>query len=251
VINLATTLPLDVDDLCDSLKIIFVGRRPQQRNQLKNVLTVRKKNVFEALQWLKQNKPLYRNVTINQSIINKLLDDDVPECLWATMEISTNLEAAENERASYIPDPLINASQFKNTTAIPIISSAVLDVNSIKVSSDEIAEHLLERIRAQAPEKTYGKDTEKNSIKDISYIIPRGNKPASEYSNPNQSLRIFSTLFPYGCGGLEDGSRSIQINFREHLRYLLSYADRRFEQHYSFICVVFNILQCRTACFHA
>ncbi|CAF1447824.1 unnamed protein product, partial [Rotaria sp. Silwood1] len=62
---------------------------------------------------------------------------------------------------------------------------------------------------------------------------------------------IFPTLFPYGCGGLEDGSRPIQINFREHLRYLLSYADRRFEEHYSFIFVVFNILQRRTACFHA
>ncbi|CAF4853382.1 unnamed protein product [Rotaria sp. Silwood1] len=117
-----TTLPLDLDDLCDSLKIIFVGCRPPQRNQLKNVLTVRKKKVFEALQWLRQNNPLYRNVTINQSIINKLPDDDVPECLWATMEISTNVEAAENERASYIPDPLINASEFNNRTAIPIIS---------------------------------------------------------------------------------------------------------------------------------
>ena len=85
-------------------------------------MTVRKKKVFEALQWLRQNNPLYRNITINQSIINKLPDDDVPECLWTTMEISTNVEAAENERASYIPNPLINTSEFNNTTAIPIIS---------------------------------------------------------------------------------------------------------------------------------
>ncbi|CAF3695839.1 unnamed protein product [Rotaria sp. Silwood1] len=167
------------------------------------------------------------------------------------MEISANVEAAENERVSYIPDPLINGSEFKNTTAISIISSAVLAVNCIKVSSDEIAEHLLERIKAQAPEKTYGKDIEKNSTNDIVYLIPPGNKPANEYSNPNLLLGIFPTLFPYGCGGLEDGSRPIRINFREHLRYLLSYADRRFAQHYSFIFVVFNILQRRTACFHA
>ncbi|CAF1351527.1 unnamed protein product, partial [Rotaria sp. Silwood1] len=207
--------------------------------------------VFEALQWLRQNNALYRNVTINQSIISKLPEDDVPECLWATMEVSTNVEAAENERASYLPDPLTNASEFNNTTAIPIISSAVLDVNGTKVSSDEVAEHLLERIKAQVPEKTHGKDTEQNSKQDTVYIIPRGNKPANEYSNPNLLLGIFPTLFPYGCGGLEDGSRPIQINFREHLRYLLSYADRRFEEHYSFIFVVFNILQRRTACFHA
>ncbi|CAF1151826.1 unnamed protein product [Rotaria sp. Silwood1] len=78
--------------------------------------------VFEALQWLRQNNALSRNVTINQLIISKLPEDDVPECLWATMEVSTNVEAAENERASYLPDPLTNASEFNNTTAIPIIS---------------------------------------------------------------------------------------------------------------------------------
>ncbi|CAF4445285.1 unnamed protein product [Rotaria sp. Silwood2] len=82
-------------------------------------------------------------------------------------------------------------------------------------------------------------------------MIPRGNKSANEYFNPNLLLGVFPTLFPYGCGALEDCSRPVQINFREHVRYLLSYGDRRFEEHYSFIFVLFNILQRRTACFHA
>jgi hypothetical protein len=36
------------------------------------------------------------------------------------MEISNNTEAAESERSSYIPDPLINASESNTTTAVPI-----------------------------------------------------------------------------------------------------------------------------------
>lgn len=119
-INIATTLPLELDDLCDSLKIIFVGSSMPQRSQLKNILTVRKKKISEALQWLNQNNPLYRYITINQSTIDKLPDDDVPDCLWTTMEISNNTEAAENERSSYTPDPLINVSESNNTTAMPI-----------------------------------------------------------------------------------------------------------------------------------
>ncbi|CAF4999022.1 unnamed protein product [Rotaria sp. Silwood1] len=100
---------------------------PSSESQNQNSLTEPKAagsglKVFEALQWLRQNNALYRNVTINQLIISKLPEDDVPECLWATMEVSTNVEAAENERASYLPDPLTNASEFNNTTAIPIIS---------------------------------------------------------------------------------------------------------------------------------
>ena len=49
VVNIATSLPLQLEDLCDSLKIIFVGCRIPDRNQLKYVLTVRKSKVSNAL----------------------------------------------------------------------------------------------------------------------------------------------------------------------------------------------------------
>ncbi|CAF4724982.1 unnamed protein product, partial [Rotaria magnacalcarata] len=251
VINIATTLPLELDDLCDSPKIIFVGSRMPQRSQLKHVLTVRKKKIYDALQWLNRNNPLYRYITINQSTIDKLPDDDVPECLWATMEISNNTEAAESERSSYIPDPLTNASESNTTTTVPITANAVLDVNGTTVSSDDVVEHLLGQMKVRMSDKTLESQSEEGAEQDPVYMIPRGNKPANEYSNPNLLLGVFPTLFPYGFGALEDSSRPVQINFREHVRYLLSYGDRRFEEHYSFIFVLFNILQRRTACFHA
>ena len=55
----------------------------------------------------------------------------------------------------------------------------------------------------------------------------------------------------YGRGVPENQSRPIEINLREHLRYLLSYSDRRFERNHSFIFVIFNILQRRDACYQA
>ena len=128
--------------------------------------------------------------------------------------------------------------------------SVVVDVNGTPISSEEVAEHL-ERMKIQMGTKVHNTHFEENEKQDTVYIIPRGNKPANEYSNPNLLLCIFPTLFPYGCGALEDKFRPVQINFREHLRYLLSHGDRRFEEHHSFIFVVFNILQRRTACFHA
>ncbi|CAF0815681.1 unnamed protein product [Adineta steineri] len=251
VVNIAATLPLELDELCDSLKIIFVGCRIPERNQLKTVLTVRKKKVSEALRWLRQNNPLYRNILINQSVIDKLPDDDVPECLWATMQVSTNIEAAENERASYVPDPCVNAFESNSTATVPLVPSAVLDVNGTNISSDDVAEHLLERLNMQVVDETLNTGLDKQAQENTVYMIPRGDKPANEYSNPNLLLGVFPTLFPYGCGALEDFSRPVKIDLREHLRYLLSFGDRRFEEHYSFIFVVFNILQRRTACFHA
>lgn len=129
--------------------------------------------------------------------------------------------------------------------------SAVVDVNGTTISSDEVTEHVLERMKIQMGNEVRNAHNKENEKQDTVYMIPRGNKPANEYSNPNLLLGIFPTLFPYGCGALEDKFRPVQINFREHTRYLLSYGDRRFEEHHSFLFVVFNILQRRTACFHA
>ena len=129
--------------------------------------------------------------------------------------------------------------------------SAVLDVNGISISSTDVGEHLLQQIEARVSDEMTKTYSNQNNKRDTVYMIPRGGKPANEYFNPELLLEIFPILFPYGCGALEDPSRSIKINFQEHIRYLLSYEDRRFEENNSFIFVVFNILQRRTACFHA
>ncbi len=127
--------------------------------------------------------------------------------------------------------------------------SAVLDVNGVNISSDDVTQHMLERI--QTVQDKSDRNSEEGVKTDPVYVIPRGNKPANEYFNPNLLMGIFPTLFPYGCGALEDNSRPVKINLREHVRYLLSFEDRRFEENHSFVFVVFNILQRRTACFHA
>ena len=83
------------------------------------------------------------------------------------------------------------------------------------------------------------------------YMIPHSSKPVNEYFNPKLLAGLYPTLFCYGRGVPENQSRPIQVNLREHVRYLLSYSDRRFERSHSFIFVIFNILQRRDACFQA
>jgi hypothetical protein len=129
--------------------------------------------------------------------------------------------------------------------------SAVLDLNGTSVSCEDVAEHLIERIRIEMTDKTQQTEANEKHGEDIVYMIPRGNKPANEFLNPELLMGMFPTLFPYGCGALEDHSRPVKITLTEHIRYLLSFEDRRFEKNDSFLFVVFNMLQRRTACFHA
>ncbi|CAF4828203.1 unnamed protein product [Rotaria sp. Silwood1] len=238
--NIVNSLPLTLADLCDTLKVIFIGARPPDRLHLKKVLTVRKKRIVQALQWLKKYNILYQNININLENIAELLEDDVPECIMSTLEQKIGDEEGQSERTGSVPDPLMNPKECTTADVIPISNSGVLDVNGSSVSSDEIVNYFLHKIKTNDQEVT-----------ENVYLIPHSSKPVNEYFNPKLLTGLYPTLFCYGRGAPEDQSRPIEIKFKEHIRYLLSYNDRRFETNHSFIFVVFNLLQRRDACFHA
>ncbi|CAF1325294.1 unnamed protein product [Adineta steineri] len=241
--NIVNSLSLKMADLCDTLKVIFVGARPPERLQLKRILTVRKKKIVEALRWLKKYNILYKNIDINLDNIAQLPEDDIPESIMTTMEQILNDEEVPSERAGYIPDPLSNTTELNISDIIPVNNSAVLDVNGSSISSEEINNYLLKKI------KNDGTNDEMD-VENV-YLIPHSSKPVNEYFNPKLLAGLYPTLFCYGLGPPEDQTRPLTINLREHIRYLLSYNDRRFETNHSFIFVVFNLLQRRDACFHA
>ncbi|CAF1272326.1 unnamed protein product [Rotaria sordida] len=120
------SLPLKLDDLCDTLKVIFVGARPSERIHLKKVLTVRKKKIIQALHWLKKYNVLYQNVTINLENIAELPEDDVPECIMSTLEQKLGDEKIQSERVGYVPDPLSNPIEHTTADTIPISNSNIL-----------------------------------------------------------------------------------------------------------------------------
>ncbi|KAG1792597.1 uncharacterized protein HD556DRAFT_1215361, partial [Suillus plorans] len=80
--------------------------------------------------------------------------------------------------------------------------------------------------------------------------IPHGPAPVNEYSNPDLFPMIYPTLFPYGLGGFEQSVRMSKIGMSRHAKHLFSLADRRFQEHYSFLFSVFNVLQRRELLLH-
>ena len=118
--NIVNSLPLALDDLCDTVKVIFIGVRPPDRIQLKKVLTVRKKKIIEALRWLKKYNILYQNVNINLENIAQLPEDDVPECIMSTLEQKLDDQEIQSERVGYVPDPLSDSTAHTTADSIPI-----------------------------------------------------------------------------------------------------------------------------------
>lgn len=60
--NIVASLPLDIDDLPDTLKIVFVGSQTPNRVQLRRVCGVSRKKVYNALMWLKSHNHLYQMI---------------------------------------------------------------------------------------------------------------------------------------------------------------------------------------------
>lgn len=118
--NIVKSLPLKLDDLCDTLKVIFVGSRPPERIHLKKVLTVRKRKVVRALQWLKKYNALYQTVEINLENIAELPENDVPDSIMSTIEQRIGDEGISSERVGYIPDPLSDPSEPTTSETIPV-----------------------------------------------------------------------------------------------------------------------------------
>ena len=72
----------------------------------------------------------------------------------------------------------------------------------------------------------------------------------NEFFNPAMFLMLYPTLFPYGIGGFEDRRRVVPIGLENHVKHMLALADRRFQRHYSFMFVAFNVNQRRKLLLH-
>ncbi|CAF4230958.1 unnamed protein product, partial [Adineta steineri] len=252
--NIVTSLPLDVEDLSDTLKIIFIGAHTPDRVQLRRICGVRRQKIRNALIWLKNHNYMYRMIPINEVNIAKLPEDDVPESIWTTLERIENSIDGNAERTGFTVDPLTHATdqgESNITNICPMSTSAVLDVNGTTISSEDIGVHLLHRVSNNLSNSSSESPDKSAEDEDNIYMIPRSHMPINDCFNPELLLGLYPTLFPYGCGAPQDSSRPVSVSLEQHIRYLLAYDDQRFEKHHSFLFVLFNIMQRRQACWNA
>ncbi|KAF8233578.1 hypothetical protein L208DRAFT_1266036, partial [Tricholoma matsutake] len=82
------------------------------------------------------------------------------------------------------------------------------------------------------------------------FKLPHDMNPENEFINPQLFPKIYSTLFPFGIGGLEDCSHKEPVSLKRHVNHLLNLVNQRFQEHPSFLFIAFNILQRRLPLLH-
>ncbi|KAJ3559970.1 hypothetical protein NM688_g18 [Phlebia brevispora] len=229
--NLLTVLPPPIEDIVTLVCVIFVGNKPPTREWLlekAKPLAVRKEHVRRALLWLKTHNPLYHEIKIDHGIIDSIPADGL---LPYHVESVSNSVEAETLVSRYDSCSEIDPAIEDGSSGRDVIFQSVV----ISDTDGHVPQH---KLRAAAIRHFHEKDG--------GYIqISHGSDPVNEFNNPTLFPRMYPTLFPYGIGGFEDKLRSRPVSFRRHARHLFQLADRRFQEHRSFLFVVFNILQRR------
>ena len=223
--QVASVLPPAVDETLAYICVIFVGSSAPTSAWLRDKakpLAVRRERVRKALQWLKVNNPLYRDVEISDNNLNTLPVDDV--------------------LPYHIEHVVADAAQETLTSRYDNVGEDVLQQASTHFESVVIADvdaHMpAKELRAAAVH--HAKSMGKPFVQ-----VAHGRNPVNEFANVDLFPNMYPTLYPYGCGGFEDKARAKRISMKAHAKYLFSLRDRRFQKHYSFLFTVFNILQRR------
>ncbi len=229
--NLLNVLPPSFADVCTPICVVFIGsQRPTQEWLRRNArpLIVRRERVRAALLWLKTHNSLYNEIIIDENSLAHFPENDA---LSVHIEVVPTPESAEILTSTYdsVHDPSNDIASNVNSTE-PVFDSVVVTGLSTDASSNAM------RTAAMLHMKSKGGGFVQ---------IPHGDKPVNEFYNPELLPLTYPTLFPYGQGGFEDLQRTTPLSFKRQVKHFFSLADCRFQQHYSFLFTVFNILQRR------
>ena len=194
--ELALSLPRFPKDLS-----VIVVKMKGKDNNFKDI-SVRKQKVADALQWLINKNPHYKDVSLNYSSLNSLPEHGIPNEL-----ISVERENKDNEYTE--PD-------FGPQNEQDIIYNEHTQMNSFL----PISEYQQQEIQAIQHELS------KNQHQAMCWPTI-GSEPINEYTTPFLATLAFPTLFPDGKGDPTNPSLHQDVSFGERVKHLLKYAEKK------------------------
>ncbi|CAG8794063.1 2043_t:CDS:2, partial [Cetraspora pellucida] len=205
------------------VKVVFIGEGQPSEEQLKKVLHVRKHKVVIALNWLMEHNVLYKNVKLNEIILNSLLENEIPIALKATtVVVNINPEEIQHH-TGYMVDLVDNDDNYVED----------------KLNNEEEVFNYNELYNPKIVQESSNNGKDSSEV----ILIPHSNKPINKYTDSTLLPVGILVLFPYGIGGHKDKFRKQHILFKQYIKHLLQLYDCKFRYHHSFIFATFDILQ--------
>jgi hypothetical protein len=103
--------------LASVLAITFIGSRKLPKEWLKSTFRVRRRLVYEALLWLKDNNPLYGDIDISKERLMTLPEDGISDEVLASARHEPDGNLVSKDQESYIPSDEMDESEDKPVDA--------------------------------------------------------------------------------------------------------------------------------------
>ena len=97
-------MPPPVSVLAATIGVTFVGPKNLPQKTLPGFLRVSRNRVRMALEWLKKNNPIYKNIYISSARLNELPVDGVPHEISSVTKFSDDTSLLAEETAGYVPE---------------------------------------------------------------------------------------------------------------------------------------------------
>ena len=226
------------------IKVFWLGQQAPADADLKPFLQVRKGRVLAALQYLVQHNPLYRDLTINNVIMDNWSDEFIPPeihdnniCLGSPDRHEREGYTVSLQTGNYEND--LHAAQdaiFNTDSHEPLISSSVYtDVNGerldpsarmIDTLRDVVAANGCGTGEATAGDAANGPGSRTGCMPTIFYAVRGQSALMNSWEDPRYFIAAFPTLFPTGKGGHQD-KRKHPVSLAAFAEWALNHHSRR------------------------
>ena len=217
--ELALSLPRYPKDLS-----VIVVKMKGKDNNFKDV-SVRRQKVADALLWLINNNPHYKDVKINHYSLNCLPVNGIPHDLTSVEREDADGQNLEADFGPQNAEDIVYNEQTEMNSFLPIPQCEQQEIQAIQqqVSSTHYSQAM--------PWPTV--DSE----------------PINEYTTPFLATLAFPTLFPDGKGDPTNPSLHQDMQLGERIKHLLKYTEKkdgrwiyRFASHPRFAYWAFNMI---------
>jgi len=242
VSSTAAVLPRAPSDVNGLLSVVFIGPSKFKPEYLGNMYRIRKSKVWDFLQWLKKHNRLYRDTILDEQTMDLYPDDGYLPGIEETVIHDSRSDGEDmfkeetsgmSEHPAELFDAPLDSSDHEPTRTM-IEKTGVTDPECDRIPGRLFTSAALKNLTSDGSE-----------LPDL--VLHRGSAAVPEYNNPDLIPGMYPTLFPVGIGGFDIPDRVCPISFAKQANYCLDLADRSFRYHHSFMFVVLNIIQRRTA----
>jgi hypothetical protein len=245
--QICNKLSLDVEDLLDTMKIVFVGQTRPTSDSMRWCCEVNRHKVRAALEWLIENHRDYKDFNLNDSAIRAQLEalpeGEVPDLLYQAVTLSLG--------DTY--DTKVHGDDA---------GKADRDVKEAPDHDDQLRDGMTSSIAVGPDADHFNEDAEKvNRVRQLVMTAPyQDDAPVNTWHNPNMWTSLYPHLFVLGLGGPEnqvvldeDGNidldsstiRRTKLPLEGYFERLANQSDQRFNMDRSFFGVAWDIIRRR------